>query len=273
MTFQQKLDSSIKKNNSLVCVGLDTTIDKIPSHLRESHEALFTFNKEIIDATHAFVSTYKLNSAFYEASGEKGVEQLQKTCTYIQDNYPEIPIILDAKRADIGNTNEGYISYAFSYLNVDAITLQPYLGSESLEPFLQLKDKGIIVLCRTSNPGAREFQDLVIDGRPLYQHVAENIVQNWNKNGNCMLVVGATYPNEMKIIRAIAGDMTFLVPGIGVQGGDLESTMKNGLNTKKAGLIIHSARAIIYASSGKDFAEVAAEKAKELKDKINTLRK
>ncbi|MDO8609612.1 MAG: orotidine-5'-phosphate decarboxylase, partial [bacterium] len=253
MTFQEKLDAAIGENDSLVCVGLDSDVLKIPQHLRNNKNALFDFNKAIIDATHDLVCAYKPNSAFYESFGIVSLHQLKMTMDYLKLTYPEIPVILDAKRADIGNTNEGYVNYAFTYLNADAITLQPYLGKEALQPFLDQKEKGCIILCKTSNKGAGEFQDvLLLNDRPrvkkyLYQLVAEKVFKEWNTNNNCLLVVGATYPQELAEIRKITGDMTFLVPGIGVQGGDVEKTVKAGLNSKGAGMIINSSRGIIYA--------------------------
>ena len=194
------------------------------------------------------------------------------TADYLREKYSDIPIILDAKRADIGNTNNGYASFIFDYLGMDGVTLHPYLGREALEPFLSYKDKGIIILCRTSNPGAGEFQDLLVDGKPLYQHVAKQVSEKWDKNNNCLLVVGATYPEEMKIIREIVGpDMAFLVPGIGAQGGNVEAVMKAGLDNKQ-GLIISSSRDVLYASGGEDFAKAARKKATTTRDEINKYR-
>ncbi|MGI8637710.1 MAG: orotidine-5'-phosphate decarboxylase, partial [Segetibacter sp.] len=219
------------------------------------------------------VCAYKPNSAFYEAYGSVGIEQLKMTTDYMHDNYPDIPIILDAKRADIGNTNNGSISFIFDYLGVDAVTLHPYLGREALEPFLALQDKGIIILCRTSNPGATEFQDLLSDDKSVYQHVAKAVREKWNSKKNCLLVVGATYPEEMKIIREIVGpDMVFLVPGIGAQGGNIAEVVKAGLGANKRGLIINSARDIIYASVNQDFAEAARKRAMETRHEINKYR-
>ena len=235
MTFQEKLDKIVKKNKSLVCVGLD--------------QNLFSFNRTIIEATHDLVCSYKLNTAFYEAIGHEGINALKDTCDYLVEKYPEIPIIIDAKRADIGNINKGYVQFVFTYLGADAITVHPYLGEEAIRPFLDCKDKGVIVLCRTSNSGAGEFQDLKVSGKSLYKIVAENVSNKWNINKNCMLVVGATYPAELKEVRKIVGDMTLLVPGIGAQGGDLEATLSAGLNSKKQGLIINSSRGIIFAEN------------------------
>jgi len=249
--FYKKLASSMQKQNSILSVGLDQwNLDA---------------NKKIVEATHDLVCAYKPNSAFYEAEGAKGIEALKKICEYIQKNYPEIPIILDAKRADIGNTNNGYVKFIFDYLNVDAVTLHPYLGHEAIQPFLDRKDKGSIILCHTSNPGAGEFQDLLVDGKPLYQRVAMKVVNEWNKNENCLLVVGATYPEEMKIVRSIAPDMPFLVPGIGVQGGDVEATVKAGVDSRGMGAIINSSRGIIFASDPR-------EEATNLRNEINKYR-
>lgn len=272
MTFQDKLDRVQDKNNSLLCVGLDPVMEKTPEHLKESTTPFFDFNKAIIDATHEYVCAYKPNSAFYEALGDRGVGELKATCDYLRIMYPEIPIILDAKRGDIGSTNEGYTKFAFDYLQADAITLHPFLGKESLEPFFKYSDRGLIFLCRTSNPGAGEFQDLEIDGKPFYQHIAEKITREWNSQGNCLLVIGATVPEELATARKIAGDMTFLVPGVGAQGGDVEATVKAGLNSQKKGMIINSSRGIIFVSSGEDFAEKAGEEAKKLRDDINQYR-
>lgn len=272
MKFQEKLDKIIKKNNSLVCVGLDSDYEKIPQHLKTRKYPIFIFNKKIIDATHDLVCAYKPNSAFYEAQGAEGINQLKLTCDHLRKNYPSTPIILDAKRADIGNTNKGYIKYAFSYLGVDAITLHPYLGMEAILPYLELKDKGFFILCRTSNKGAGEFQDLKINNKPLYKIVAGKVIKQWNKYDNCMLVVGATYPKELAEIRKLVGDLTFLIPGIGAQGGDIEATIKAGLNSKGSGMIVNSSRAITFASSDKDFAQKARQKTIELRNDINKYR-
>ena len=245
MNFQEKLDAIIKKNNSLVCVGLD--------------QGEFEFNKKIIDQTYDLVCVYKPNTAFYEARGADGVKDLKKTCDYLTQQYPEIAIIIDAKRGDIGNTNEAYAKYVFDYLGGDAVTIQPYLGLEANQPFLDRKDKGIIILCKTSNPGSGEFQD------GLWEKVATNVAKNWNKNNNCLLVVGATFPEELKKVRKIVGEMTLLVPGVGAQGGDVEKTVKAGLNLTKAGMIINSSRGII-------FSENPRVEAQKLRDEINKYR-
>lgn len=272
MNIIEKLNTRINKSNSLVCVGLDSELEKLPPHLQNERYPQFTFNKAIIDVTADLICAYKPNSAFYEARGEKGMQELKMTFDYIHNTYPEIVTILDAKRADIGNTNDGYVKYIFDYLNADLVTLHPYLGKEALLPFLKREDKGSIILCRTSNPGAGEFQNLNLDGSPLYLKVAEQVKKNWNSNNNCMLVVGATYPEEMKKIRAIVGDMPFLVPGVGAQGGNVEKTVKAGIDKNKRGLIISSSRGIIFASKGEDFAQKAGDEAKKLRDEINKYR-
>ncbi|MFZ2205934.1 MAG: orotidine-5'-phosphate decarboxylase [Microgenomates group bacterium] len=272
MNIYSKLNSIIDKNNSLVCVGLDSAIEKIPSHLQNERYPQFAFNKAIIDATTDFVCAYKPNSAFYEARGEAGMKELKMTFDYIHNNYPDVVTILDAKRADIGSTNEGYVKYIFDYLGVDCVTLHPYLGKEALQPFLKREDKGSIILCRTSNPGSGEFQDLSVGDVPLYMHVAQVIAERWNANNNCMLVVGATYPEEMKKIRAVVKNMPFLVPGIGAQGGDVEKTVKAGIDENGRGMIINSARGIIFSSGGKDCAIAAKNATMKLRDDINKQR-
>ncbi len=272
MTFQQKLDAIIEKNNSLLCVGLDPVLEKLPPHLQKIKNPLFTFNKAIIDETADLVCCYKPNSAFYEAFGEQGIGELKKTCDYLRENHPEIPILLDCKRGDIGNTNKGYIQFAFDYLHVDAVTLHPYLGQEAIYSFLDRKEKGIFILCKTSNPGSGEFQNLLIDNNPLYTIVAKHVASEWNTNKNCFLVVGATYPEELQKVREVVGDMTILTPGLGAQGGKVGTLMQAGLNSQKAGLIINSSREILFAGDGKDFAQKAREKAAALRDEVNKWR-
>jgi orotidine-5'-phosphate decarboxylase len=280
MTFQEKLDKIVKKNKSLVCVGLDSDINKISSGKKsypistptEQYLSLLSFNKTIIEATADLVCSYKLNTAFYEAIGHEGINALKDTCDYLKKKYPETPIIIDAKRADIGNTNKGYVQFIFTYLSADAVTVHPYLGEEAIRPFLDCKDKGIFILCKTSNPGSGEFQNLEFKVQnselkakkieKLYQYIAYQVAHNWNKDKNCMLVVGATYPDELSQVRKIVGDMTLLIPGIGAQGGDLEATLKAGLNSKKQGLIINSSRGIIFAKNPR-------EEAMKLRNEIN----
>lgn len=239
MTFRQKL--KIKwDQGKFVCVGLD--------------QSDFKANKRVVDQTFDLVLAYKPQSSFYEADGPKGLKALKKIVDYIRQKDPSIPLILDAKRGDIGSTNEGYVKSIFDYLGFDAVTVSPYLGKEALQPFLERADKGIIILVKTSNPGAGEFQDLEVKDKPLYQVVAQNITKNWNKNDNCCVVVGATYPKELAQVRKIIGDMPILIPGIGAQGGDLEKTVKAGKNSKNQGMIISSSRGIIFAESPRDAA-------------------
>ena len=265
MIFQEKLEKIVEKNNSLVCVGLDSDLNKIPKHLINKEYPQFEFNKTIISATHDLVCAYKPNSAFYEARGEQGIKELKMTVDFINKKYPRIITILDAKRADIGSTNKGYVESIFDYLGFDSVTLHPYLGYEAIQPFLDRKDKGAIILCRTSNPGAGEFQNLTVDKQPLYQIIAKHVINNWNTNNNCLLVVGATYPKELAEIRKIAKDMTFLVPGIGAQGGNVEKTVKAGLNSKKVGMIINSSRQIIFSTNPR-------KETVKLRDEINRFR-
>lgn len=285
MSFQQKLINIVKRNNSLLCVGLDSELSKIPEQIRNGEHPQFTFNKHIIDATHDLVCAYKPNSAFYEARGTGGIEALKMTCDYLKEKHPEVPIILDAKRADIGTTNEGYAKFTFDYLGADAITVHPYLGKEALKPFLDRIEKGIFILCRTSNPGAGEFQDLLINRSqsadaltkediPFYQYVAEKVVKEWNYNGNCGMVVGATYPSELEIVRHIAGDgFPLLIPGVGTQGGDVEKTVKAGIDKNGLNAIINSSRGVIFASSGVDYAHKARYEAQKLLKEINLYRR
>ncbi len=273
MRFIQKLEKIVWKNNSLLCIGLDPDLDKMPVSVRQNKQPLFKFNQAIIKATYDLVCAYKLNSAFYEALGSKGIWQLKMTCDYIRENFPDIPIILDFKRGDIGSTNEAYAKYAFAYLSVDGVTLQPYQGLEALKVFFEQKDKGIMILCRTSNPGAKEFQDQrVNNNQKLYIKLAKDVIRIWNYNQNCFLVVAATYAKELKLIRKLVGDMTLLVPGIGVQGGDLRQTLSYGLNSKKQGLILNVGRSIIYASHRFDFADKARAEAEKLRNEINKYR-
>jgi orotidine-5'-phosphate decarboxylase len=250
-----------------VCVGLDPFIDRFPASFSASTQAIFEFNKAIIDATSPFACCFKPQFAHYAA--EAAEDQLKQTIQYIKQNHPEIPVILDSKRGDIGSTATMYAREAFEHYQADAVTVNPYMGSDTVLPFAQYKDHGVIVLCRTSNPSAAEFQNQLIDNEPLYIHVARRAQQQWNENGNISLVVGATAPEEMARIRQVAPDLPFLVPGIGAQGGDLTATVKNGSFADGNGLMINSSRGIIYASSGEDFAQTAAHEAKQLRDSIN----
>lgn len=260
-----KYNKRARKINSLLCVGLDADFDKIPEKFKSMEYPQFEFNKYIIEETNEYASAFKLNIAFYEARGDKGILELKKTMEYLQIKHLDIFLICDCKRADIGNTNQGYIDSLFDWFGFDAITLHPYLGEEALRPFLDRKDKVSIILCRTSNPGAGELQDLEFNGKKLWQIVAEKVLKNWNKNNNCMLVVGAIYPKEMKQIRALVGDMTFLVPGVGAQGGNLKATLEVGLNSEGLGLIINSSRGIIFTENPKEEARRLYEEIKKYK--------
>lgn len=266
MNFKQKLENIIKKNNSLLCVGLDPDLEKIPSHLLKTKNPIFEFNKTVIDATTDLVCCYKPQIAFYASNGLQGIKALIQTIAYIHLRYPKIPVILDAKRGDIGSTAEQYAKEVFDVYRADAVTVNSYLGLDSLKPFLERKNKGIIILTRTSNPGASDFQDLNLNGMPLYVAVAKKIVA-WNKvYKNCLMVVGATWPKQLQKVRKIAPEMFFLIPGIGAQGGDLKKTLSYGLDSKKSGLIINSSRGIIFSDNPR-------KEARKLRDEINSYRK
>ena len=299
--FRQMLETQWSRGN-FVCVGLDSGFGKIPESARRSGNecdvsianTVVAFNHAIVEATKDLVCAYKPNAAFYEAYGDEGIGALQRTIADIHAVAPDVPVILDAKRADIGNTNAGYVDAAFGFLCADAITVHPYLGAEALQPFLARAEKGIIVLCRTSNPGAGEFQNLPVaidneEGRflaealgiepkmygyvaKLYQHVAYRVAKHWNKNGNCALVMGATYPDELREVRGLVGDMPILIPGIGAQGGDVEKTVSAGKDSRGQGMIVNSSRGIIFASKGADFAEAARRETEKLRDMINQYR-
>ena len=305
--FREMLETQWSRGN-FVCVGLDPEIEKLPKPFQFRHteyspqtvESEFVgFCEHIVQATADLVCAYKPNSAFFERHGEQGWQALCRIIEVIHEIAPDVPVILDAKRADIGNTNAGYVDAAFGFLQADAITVHPYLGHEALQPFLNCKDKGIFVLCRTSNPGAGEFQDtwkslatmeagekreeflrfekrigdqLHAGGVPLYQYVAFRVAEYWNRNGNCAVVVGATYPEELRGVRRIVGDMPVLIPGIGAQGGDVEKTVSAGKNSRGQGMIINSSRGIIFASKESDFAEAARRETEKLRDIINQYR-
>ena len=270
MDFREKLGKIVKKNNSLLCVGLDVDKEKMPQFLFEkSKDPFFVFNRSIIDATKDLVCAYKLNMAFYEALGIDGFELLEKTISYIP---AEVVVVLDGKRNDIGNTARKYAQSLFEIYKADAVTVNPYLGKDSVTPFLEYKDKCTFILCRTSNPSAIDFQDLTVSKTPLYQLIARKI-KEWNIYGNCGAVVGATYPDELRIIRDILGDEApLLIPGIGKQGGDVEKTVEYGTNKKGEMAIINSSRGIIYAGYGKDFAKTSRESTIMLRDEINSYR-
>ncbi len=262
---REDIFEQIKKKNSYLCVGLDAELEKIPSHLLSEKDPVFEFNKQIIDATHEFCVAYKPNIAFYEALGSKGWESLQKTVDYIPNNCFTIA---DAKRGDIGNTSALYAKAFFEQMNFDSITVAPYMGEDSVKPFLKFKDKWVILLAHTSNMGSADFQliESKITGRKLYEEVILKS-QQWATPDQLMYVVGATRADKIAEIRKLAPDHFFLVPGIGAQGGDLQEVSKHGMN-KQCGLLVNSARAIIYASSGKDFADAAKKEARKVKDEM-----
>lgn len=256
--------------DSLLCVGLDPDPAGFPTHLRGQPDALFRFCRAIVDATADRVCAFKPQIAHFAAlAGERDLERL---IAHIHDAHPGVPVILDSKRGDIGSTAGRYAVEAFDRYRADAVTVNPYLGRDAVQPFLDRSDRGVVVLCRTSNPGAGDFQDMPVDGRPLFLHVAERIARDWNGNGNCALVVGATWPEQLAAVRATVGDLPILVPGIGAQGGDLDAVLAVGRDSRGAGLMISSSRAILYASDGPDFAEQAGARAEALRTAINRLR-
>lgn len=266
MTFLEMLEKRQRKIKTLLCVGLDPSKDKIPHSVLQKSNSIFEFNKSIIDSTNQYVCAYKPQVAYYNAIGAE--KELEMTLEYIRDKYSDIPIILDAKRNDIGSTAEMYAKEAFDRYKVDAVTVNPYLGFDSIKPFVDRKEKGVIVLCKTSNESSNEFQDELIKNEPLYVAVARKAQKEWNYNGNILFVVGATYPSQMKTIREIAPEITFLVPGLGSQGGTAKDAMVNGLRNDGLGLIISSSRAIIHASQNDDFAEKANLMAKNSWEEI-----
>ena len=270
MNFITKLRNAWSSSNSLLCVGLDPDPSKFPISLHGRSDAIWQFNKAIIDATHDLVCAYKPQIAYF--ASQSAEDQLLLTLEYLRSHYPHIPVILDAKRGDIGSTADQYAAEAFTRYQADAVTVNPYLGSDSITPFTRYSDKGVIVLCRTSNTGAQDFQDLTIEGKPLYLHVAHKVSHEWNKNGNCLLVVGATWPEQMRRIREIVGEMPLLVPGVGAQGGDVKALVTAGKTKAGDGLIISSSRAVLYASTGDDFAQAARKVAQASRDEINLYR-
>lgn len=270
MTFIAALEQRWQRASSLVCVGLDPEPAKFPARLGDDPDAIFAFCRDIADATAEYVCCFKPQIAHFAAhSAESALERL---IAHIHAKHPGIPVILDAKRGDIGSTAQQYAVEAFDRYQADAVTANPYLGRDSVQPFLDHADKGVVILCRTSNAGAGDLQDLAVDGRPLYQHVAEKVAREWNGHGNCALVVGATWPEQLREVRAIVGDVPFLVPGVGAQGGDVEAVVSNAKTANGTGLIVSSSRAILYASKGEDYSDAAATAAKALRDEINRYR-
>jgi orotidine-5'-phosphate decarboxylase len=269
MNFIDKLTAAWARNDSLLCVGLDPDVARFPAHLRDRPDGIVEFCKAIIDATADLACAFKPQIAYFAALGAE--DQLDAICRYLRDNYPHIPLILDAKRGDIGATAHQYAREAFDRYGADAVTVNPYMGFDSVEPYMAWQDRGVIVLCRTSNAGGSDLQFLDVGGQPLYQHVARLVAEKWNRNGQCALVVGATFPDELAQVRSIVGDMPLLVPGIGAQGGDIEATVKSGRTANGTGMMINSSRAILYAQpqDGEDFAAAARRVARETRDAIN----
>ena len=272
--FIQKLEAAWRSNNSLLCVGLDPDLKRLPAHLGQRSAAIAEFCRAIVDATADLVCAFKPQIAYFHA--ERAEDQLEDLITYIHDRYPQVPVILDAKRGDIGSTAEQYAREAFERYRADAVTVSPFLGHDSITPYTCYAERGVIVLCRTSNPGGSDMQFLEVDGphgrERVYQRIARTVATEWNQNQNCGLVVGATYPAELAEVRRIVGDLPLLVPGIGAQGGDIAATVAAGRNAQGAGLIINSGRAILYASAAEDFAAAARRVALETRDAINAER-
>jgi len=286
--FRDRLEAAWARNDSLVCIGLDPEIERFPRAIASGAAPIFEFNKAIVEATADLVCAYKPQFAHYAAY--RAEDELERTIEYIHERHPGIPVVLDAKRGDVGHTASRYAAEAFERYGADAVTVNPYLGSDSLEPFLSFEDRGTFVLCRTSNPGARDLQDLLggdpgaaapeeasaraaAAARPLYRHVAQLAAARWNTRGNCGLVVGATYPAELAEVRAIVGEMPLLVPGVGAQGGDVGQVIRMGQTRAGTGLLVSSSRAILYASSSGDFAEAARSAAQTLRETINRHRR
>jgi orotidine-5'-phosphate decarboxylase len=275
MAFVTQLEQAWRRNESLVCVGLDPEPARFPAGVRDAPDAIFAFCRDIVDATADLVCCFKPQIAHFAAL--RAEDALERLIAHIHAQHPGLPVILDAKRGDIGSTAQNYAIEAFGRYDADAVTANPYLGRDSVQPFLDRADRGVVLLCRTSNPGARDLQDLVVSSagntaQPLYRHVAMLVASEWNANGNCALVVGATYPRELAEVREIVGAMPLLVPGVGAQGGDVGAVVQNGKSTAGTGLIVSSSRAILYAAADGDFAAAARKATQALRDEINRYR-
>lgn len=277
MTFVHTLRQRWTDSGSLVCVGLDPEPAKFPARFAGDADAVFGFCRAIVDATAEYACAFKPQIAHFAALGAEAA--LERLVAHIHSAHPGIPVILDAKRGDIGSTAQRYAAEAFDRYGADAVTANPYLGGDSLQPFLERADRGVVILCRTSNPGGADLQDLEVAGpgsgthRPLYQHVAETAARTWNGHGNVALVVGATWPEQLREVRAIVGDMPLLVPGVGAQGGDAEAVVRNARTADGTGLMVSSSRAILYASAGDDYADAAARAARALRDSLDAARR
>jgi orotidine-5'-phosphate decarboxylase len=271
MSFISKLKAAWQLQNSLLMVGLDPDPVKLPLHLRNDPNGIWSFCTGIVDATAPYACGFKPQIAYFSAISAEPV--LQDICHYIRSNYPDHVLVLDAKRGDIGSTARQYACEAFDRYVADAVTVNPYMGFDSIEPYLARTDKGVIVLCRTSNPGGSDLQALMVDKRPLYLHVAQLVSQQWNQTGQCGLVVGATFPQEIAQVRDCVGpDMPLLVPGIGAQGGDIRATCEAGCNSTGTGMMINSSRAILYASDREDWREKSAQVAQSTRNHISAAR-
>jgi orotidine-5'-phosphate decarboxylase len=266
MSFASMLGDAWRRADSLLCVGLDPDPSRIPAAVRAGPDPIFSFCRAIVDATADLACAFKPQIAYFAA--HRAEDELQALIAHIHDRHPGIPVVLDAKRGDIGSTAEQYAREAFERYRADAVTLNPYMGQDSLEPWLQWRDRGVLLLCRTSNPGGADLQGLEVDGEKLYERVAWLACTRWNPHGQTGLVVGATVPRELQRVREIVGDMPLLVPGIGAQGGDIEATVRAGCLPDGTGMMVNSSRAILYASAGDDFAGAAREAARETRDAL-----
>jgi orotidine-5'-phosphate decarboxylase len=268
MTFQEKLLTTIVEKESLLCIGIDPVLEQMPDSVRRAPEPLVAFSKAIIDAAADLAAAFKINTAFYEAYGSAGWRALEKTFRYLPSNALKIA---DAKRGDIGNTARMYAQAFFEQLGADALTVNPYLGGDSVKPFIERPEKGVFFLCLTSNPGARDLQYFSDGSKSLHEKVAA-LVQEWNTSSNCGLVVGATHPDELSHLRKLVPDLPFLIPGIGAQGGDLQASVQYGTDAEGTNALYNSSRAILYASPGEDFAAAARVEAERTRDAINQAR-
>jgi orotidine-5'-phosphate decarboxylase len=266
MGFHTKLHAAWEASQSMLCVGLDPDLDRMPASLGRNRASMYQFCKTIVDATAETVCAFKPQFAYFAA--QRAEPELEKLCRYIRDTYPRVLLILDAKRGDIGPTAQQYAREAFDRYGADVVTVNPYMGTDSVEPYLAYEGRGVLVLCRTSNPGGGDFQSLDVKGEPLFVNVARRVATEWSELGECGLVVGATFPDELGTVRTIVGDLPVLVPGVGAQGGDIEATVAAGATSDGFGMVINSSRAILYASSGDDFAEAAHREAVATRDAI-----
>jgi orotidine-5'-phosphate decarboxylase len=271
MTFTTRLSDAWKRNDSLLCVGLDPDPARFPGAMKGRTDRIFDFCRAIVDATAGEACAFKPQIAYFAA--QRAEDQLEALMAHIREKHPQLPVILDAKRGDIGATAEQYAREAFERYRADALTVNPYMGLDSIEPYLAWRDRGVVVLCRTSNAGGSDLQSLTVEGgERLYQRVARLVAGPWNTSGQCALVVGATFPEELAEVRRIVGDLPILVPGIGAQGGDIDASVRAGRTGDGTGMAINSSRAILYASAGDDFAEAAHKAARETREAINCAR-